>query len=452
MTAPLRLPQLPLEPLVPASTRSPRSSRILFGTIGLLMFCPLVFGAVNAWGHFILQAAATVLLLIWAFDQMRSAQISIRWSSVFPPMIAFAGLMCIQLLPGASAYWHATFSQLLLYISYGILCFLLTQTLTSSREIRILGTALVIYGSTLGFFAVLQNLSSPTKLYWLLTPRFGGWIYGSYVNHNHYAGLMEMFIPVPLVFAFSRFGGQRKRWIAASAAAFMASTIFLSGSRGGMVAFTVEIAIFLALVFREPRKQNIAIILATFFLVALAIIAWTGGREVEARIATFAGNQHSDLATDVRLQIDRDILRMSSHHPLLGWGQGTFAEVYPEFRSFYTDSVVNAAHNDFLQVLAETGIAGFGIMLWFLVITVRSALRKSANWTSNLNGAVAVAALLGISGILVHSLVDFNMQIPANAALFYALCAVAAMEPRFKTHRRNHRQIGRTAPKTCASL
>jgi O-antigen ligase len=452
MTASLRLPQLPLGPLVAAATRSRRSSRFLFSVAGLLMFCPLAFGAVTASGHFILQASATVLLLIWALDQMRSARVNIRWSPVFSPMIAFAALMCVQLLPGISAYWHATFSQLLLYVSYGILCFLLTQTLTSSREVRTVGTALVIFGSTLSLFAVLQNLSSPTKLYGLLTPRFGGWIYGPYVNHNHYAGLMEMLIPVPLVFAFSRFGSQRERWIAASAAAFMAATIFLSGSRGGMIAFMVEMAIFLALAFRERQKQNTALLLGAFLLVAIAMIAWTGGHEVKARIATFASNQHSDLATDIRLQIDRDILRMSMHRSLLGWGQGTFADVYPQFRSFYTDSLVNAAHNDFLQVLAETGIVGFGIMLWFLVITLRNALRKSAKWSSNLNGAVAVAALLGISGILVHSLVDFNMQIPANAALFYSLCVVAAMEPRFKTHRRTHRHIGTNCPEVLREI
>jgi O-antigen ligase len=248
-----------------------------------------------------------------------------------------------------------------------------------------------------------------------------------------------MLVPVPLVFAFSRFGNQRERWLAASAAAFMGATIFLSGSRGGMIALAVEFAIFLMLLFREHQKQNIAALLGAFLLVALAMIAWTGGHEVKARIATLAGDKHSELATDIRLQIDRDILRMSRHHLLLGWGQGTFADVYPEFRSFYTDSLVNAAHNDFLQVLSETGIIGFGIMLWFLAITIRNGLRKSSNWTTDLNGAVAVAALLGISGILVHSLVDFNMQVPANAAIFYSLCTVAAMEPRFRTHSRIHR-------------
>lgn len=441
MTAPLPLPELPLDRIVPCPAGSPQSSRILFSVAGLLLFCPLAFGAVDSWPIFILQDTSTALLIVWALAQMRSSEVSILWSPVFPPMFAFAGLVCVQLLPGRSAYWHATLSQLLLYISYGVICFLLAQTLTRSREVRTLGTVLAIYGSVVALFAVLQNLSAPTKLYWLRTPRLGGWIYGPYVNHNHYAGLMEMLMPVPLVFAFSRFGNQRERWIAASAAAFMASTIFLSGSRGGMIAFTVEIAIFLSFVFRERRQKNIAILLGAFLVISLAMIAWTGGHEVTTRIATFAPDKHSDLASDIRLQIDRDVLRMSRYRPLLGWGQGTFADVYPRFRSFYAEFLVNHAHNDFLQVLAETGIIGFVIMLWFLVITVRNALRKSLNWTSDLNGAVSVAALLGISGILVHSLGDFNMQVPANAALFYSLCTVAAMEPRFKSHRRVHRHV-----------
>jgi O-antigen ligase len=441
MTAPLPLPQLTVDPLVPASTPSLRRSGILFGVAGLLMFCPLAFGAVDSWSIFILQAGTAILFVIWGVGQSRSARISIHWSPLFPPMIAFAGLMCIQLLPGISAYWHATFSQLLLYISYGILCFLLVQTLISSRAVRTLGKALAIYGFAVALFAILQNLSAPTRLYWLRTPHFGGWIYGPYVNHNHYAGLMEMLIPVPLVFAFSRFGNQRERWIAASAAAFMAATIFLSGSRGGMIAFAVEIAVFLTLVFRKRQKKNIAILLGAFLLISLAMIVWTGGHEVKARIATFAADKHSDIATDIRLQIDRDILRMVRHRPMLGWGQGTFADVYPRFRSFYSDCLVNAAHNDFLQVLAETGLIGFGIMIWFLAITLRNAVRKSSKWTSNLNGAVSVAAIVGICGILVHSLVDFNIQVPANAALFYSLCTVAAMEPRFKTHRRMRRHI-----------
>src|SRR5260370_13387766 len=131
---------------------------------------------------------------------MRAPQITVLWTPVFPPMLAFLALICIQLLPRISAYRHATYSELLLYLAYGLACFLITQTLTRTTHIRRLATASVIYGTAMAMFAVLQTLSSTGKLYWLRTPRFGGWIYGPYVNHHHYAGLMEMLVPGPLAF------------------------------------------------------------------------------------------------------------------------------------------------------------------------------------------------------------------------------------------------------------
>jgi O-antigen ligase len=110
--------------------------------------------------------------------------------------------------------------------------------------------------------------------------------------------------------------------------------------------------------------------------------------------------------------------------------------VYPQFRTFYTNFFVNAAHNDYLQLLAETGGLGFVTMCWFVVVLYRRAIRKLADWPSDTNGAVALATMLGVTGILIHSLVDFNLQIPANAALFYVFCVLAAMKPAFGATRR----------------
>jgi O-antigen ligase len=115
--------------------------------------------------------------------------------------------------------------------------------------------------------------------------------------------------------------------------------------------------------------------------------------------------------------------------PILGWGLGTFPVVYPQFRSFYTNFFINEAHNDYLQLLVEMGLLGFGTMLWFLLTIYTQALKKIGNWTEDISGAATLACVLGLSGILVHSALDFNLQIPANAALFYVLCTIAAADP-----------------------
>ena len=79
----------------------------------------------------------------------------------------------------------------------------------------------------------------------------GGWIYGPYVNHNHYAGLMELLVPIPLVMSLTRLVDERERIAAGIAAAIMVGTVFLSGSRGGMLAIFVELVVFAVVLLRQ---------------------------------------------------------------------------------------------------------------------------------------------------------------------------------------------------------
>ena len=90
---------------------------------------------------------------------------------------------------------------------------------------------------------------------------------------------------------------------------------------------------------------------------------------------------------------------------------------------------VNAAHNDYLQVLVETGLAGFACVVWFIILLYRNGLRRFDGGNQTWRGVLRVAALVGCTGILVHSLFDFNLQIPANAALFYVFCALVSSLP-----------------------
>jgi O-antigen ligase len=439
VSAALPLPEIP-ETYLQLQTAPSRSNEdVLYGAVALLMLAPLAFGAVELWAVFVIEIAAAALMTFWFLRQVKSGSVSVRSNPIFLPMCAFGALVLFQ-TAGPSSYQHATRSAFQLYIAYGCICFLITQTLTRTTQVRRIATLLATSGTLVAMFAVLQSLSSNGKIYWLRAPRFGGWIYGPYVNHNHYAGLMEMLTPIPLVFAFSKYASGRRRWLAAAAAAFMGATIFLSGSRGGMAAFSLQIAVFFWFLFRERTRNGVVLALAGFLLIALASVASIGGSEVSERISTLTASGHSDLSSDIRLAIYRDSLHMFTHRPILGWGLATFPDIYPQFRSFYTNAFVNRAHNDYLQFLTETGVLGFGLGIWFLVAALRPAIRKAQTWSADVNGAVALAALLGIAGILLHSFVDSNLQIPANALLFYVLCSVAAMDSSFRNHRREHRR------------
>ncbi len=418
-------------------------SVLLYGVFGLLLFGPLAFGAVEPWSIFLVQAGSAVLFLLWISKQALDGEMKIRGTPLFLPMGAFGLLIASQLVFHMSAYRHETISLALLYVAYFVLCFLVSQTLLRGAQARTLALIFSLYGAAMASFALIQGISSNGRLYWLRQPRMGGWIYGPYVNHNHYAGLMEMLVPIPLVLSLTRLASTKTRNLAAAAAAVMVGTIFLSGSRGGMLAIVAELVILAVLLVRQKRGLRTAIGLGLFLVIVVGLLSWIGGSELSRRVAS-VGPSHTELPSDIRTYINRDGFRMFLKKPVLGWGLGAFPVVYPQFRSFYTNFFVNEAHNDYLQLLVEMGLLGFATMVWFLVILYTRAMKKIENWSSEISGAVALACLLGLSGILVHSAVDFNLQIPANAALFYVLCTIAASEPFVKPARK--RRVVRSEP------
>lgn len=405
---------------------------LLYGTFGLLMFGPVAFGAVEPWSIFILEAGSALLIIVWLAKQWLDNELVIRWNPLFLPMAGFGILVLVQIGSRSSAYLHDTVSGALLYGAYAMLCFLAGQSLVGSAQARMLAVIFTVFGFAIAGLALLQGISPNGKLYWVRQPRMGGWIYGPYVNHNHYAGLMELLVPIPLVLALTRLAEQRKRIAAGFAAAVMAGTLFLSGSRGGMLALLVELTVLGVVLSRQRKSLRIAIGLGAFAIVLVSLVTWLGGKDLTTRISSISRESRTEISGGMRSSIDRDALRMFRKKPVLGWGLGTFPTVYPQFRSFYTNFFVNQAHNDYLQLLAEMGLLGFGVMIWFLIVAYRTALKKIGNWVSDVSAAVTLACTLGFTGILVHSLVDFNLQIPANAALFYVFCTLAAAPPLFQ--------------------
>ncbi|MGA6988221.1 MAG: O-antigen ligase family protein [Terriglobales bacterium] len=446
------------EPAPVAKASRPRitNNALLTGACAVLLLGPLAFGAVEPWSIFALEACAMLLVVVWACRQWVNRELNLSDHVLYRPMAAFFALVLVQWVVGTTAYRHATYSQLLLYAAYGMLVFVVTQTLRRSSQFEMLAKLFTGYGAVVATFAVLQGLGPNGKLYWIRTSEQGGAIYGPYVNHNHYAGLMEMLMPFPLVLAATHFTSGNRKVVVAGIAALMAASIFLSGSRGGMAAFIAQMVVLGVLMARKREGGwRQPLMLGSFLAVVIVFLVWMGGNALTQRLISIHSEAREEINGGIRLGIDRDCLRMLIKRPILGWGLGTFPTVYPEFRSFYTNFFVNQAHNDYLQLLVETGLAGFSIAVWFLVLVFRQAAGKLKNWTETASGSMTMAALLGCVGILVHSFLDFNLQIPANAALFYVLCAIAASAPLQESQRRRsaRRQswITEPTPETAAS-
>jgi O-antigen ligase len=386
----------------------------------------------------IVQVGSALLFALWAARQVMTSELDIVGNPLFMPILFFAGLILWQLATGRTAYRADTVSTALLYFAYGLLCFLVVQCLRRTSQVKVLAWIFSGYGFTVALFALMQSIAPNGKLYWLRSLPSGGWIYGPFVNHNHYAGLMEMLTPIPLVISLADDVRDSRRALAALAAAVMASTIFLSGSRGGMAAFGTQMALLAGFLITRGKNRKVALVLGGFLIVAVALMAWLGGGELVERLVSMHDGTRTELSSGTRLTIDRDALKILAQKPVLGWGLGTFPDIYPQFSNLSTNFQVGPAHNDYLQLLVETGVLGFATMLWFLLILFGSAFRKLNHFPADANTTVTLAAVLGVTGILVHSVVDFNLQIPANAALFYVLCTVAAMEPRFGRHHHRH--------------
>src|ERR1039457_3872263 len=149
--------------------------------------------------------------------------------------------------------------------------------------------------------------------------------------------------------------------------------------------------LFAALTFGKRRSPRIALGSIAVCVFILALLIFLGRGQVLGRLG--------DLTPGMRLNITGDSLRMFSKRPVWGWGLGTFPTVYPSYRSFYTNLFVNEAHNDYAQLLVETGLLGFGLMLWFLVRLYQYGLPTSRPWAFEWDGAVSLAALLGCTGL-----------------------------------------------------
>lgn len=412
------------------------------GLLLLLAFSVLAFGAVEVWAESIVEIGAAALLIAWIVMVLTRPGLKVEWSPLLWPLAALVALGIIQLLFHTTVYSFFTRTELLRLAAYGIVFFLATQLFRARSELTEAAWFLVCFGFVVSLFGIIQHFTSNGRIYWFRELPLGGDLFGPYVNRNHFAGFVEL--TAPIGFSLMVFRGVRRELFPLMTLLTMVpvSALVLCGSRGGILSFIFEIGVLALMVQNRRSKEGPKMAAVGIVVLAtVAMIAWIGAGKAIERFSTLPGN---DITMSRRVSMVRGAAGIIRERPILGSGLGTLVVAYPRHETAYDGKVVEHVHNDYVELLAEGGVAGGICGLAFLILLYRGARKSFEAEQGHFSRAVHTGAIVALSGLLLHSLVDFNLHIPSNALLFLLQVHLATFAPlphrtRGETRRRHSR-------------
>jgi O-antigen ligase len=331
-------------------------------------------------------------------------------------------VVLVQLIFHRTASVYDTRMQFQLLITYIILLVLLPQAYYLMSHWRGFLWFLMSLGFFVSVFGILQHLTFNGKLYWFRVMRYGGYPFGPYVNRNHFAGFAEILIPVALVPLVLGKVRRERLFLVGLFAVVPIVALLLSASRGGIVSFAVQMVILFSLLLVRRLQSKYMLVGGVLVLCAILAVSWIGVQQVLQR---FSNYQTLDVSMGKRASMRHDTWRIFLDHPALGTGLGTLQMVFPPYESSYDAKIVNHTHNDYLEALAETGVPGALCCAWFLAVLFIESVKGLKDLGGSFGAALNLSGLVGCCGLLVHSLVDFNLHIPANALLFFVSAHMA---------------------------
>lgn len=346
------------------------------------------------------------------------------------PLPAFLPLStCVQ----------ATLAEWLKLLSYLAIFFLTVNTIHSSRQIKRVLSVILVIGFFEAFYGILQFVSGQHVE---AARKASVWVRGTFINKNHFAGYLELVIPLAFGLLFSRSGQHdrsgyksptleekyMKGLFVAFSVCLLIAALFLSGSRGGMISLAAGLCCFslLAAMRRLFRPWIVVMLIVLSFGVGLLVMS--NPKMLYSRIQKLA-HLESESSALIRWELWRSAIHIFRDYPVLGAGLGTFTHLNRQYKTFVSRLHFNYPENDYVQLLAETGLIGTGmaaaaggLFIYHLLI----AWRRQESYRLV---AIASGGMSALCSIAVHSLMDFNLHIPSNAILvsvIAAICYVAA--------------------------
>lgn len=414
------------------------ASKVLFVLLcATLVFTTVAYGTVHQPILAIFYLIAVIIVLLWSFDAFSTGVLRFNKSLLQIPLVGAFIYGIVQIIPFGSLAEtagvvgiprtislesFATQISAFHFLAFSIFLAAFLTYIDSAKRLRKIVYVITIFGFAFAFFAILQAVLSPNKIYGIYEVKNAS-PFGSFVNRHNFAAYMEMSLALPLGLMFAGAVGRDKRLIYLTAIGLMGIALLLSGSRGGLVSLLAEIFFLVILTNKAKGSGQMAVKIGLSVLL-LAVIVFgailIGGESSLTRLAETSASQ--DFSTN-RTHIWSVTLDVIKNNLPFGAGLGAFGVAYTPYDSLSGMDRVEQAHNDYLQVLADAGIVGLLLGAFFVYRLFKTGLRN-ANISNRFRRGVAVGALAGCFAILVHSLFDFVLHVTAVSTLFLALVSL----------------------------
>lgn len=416
--------------------KQPNEFFVEFILITLIIFSPLFNGGLPNLALSVIETLCLLAFLIFcshlllqetlSLAKIPYLVISLFISLCFFQIIPLPATLISILSPGAdnlyrefrinypawltlSIYPESTIYMLLQAVSFTALFFVVLNYVDTENKARRLLLAIIISGFLYSFYGIVR----------LLTYSFQN--FSTFMNRNHFAAYIEMIILLGI--GYSMLDAPRaKRTIFVFATSVMILALFLSLSRAGRMSFLFSLLLFLLLLHKKIPIKKIIVVLVVLVLFITIFIGFIGFDPVLKRLDTL---RDPFLAYNHRGQLSKATFRIFTDFPFLGTGLGTFNDIYLKFQTFNWQKVGKAhSLNDALQLLSETGIIGFSLILLFLFLYLKRVFILWKSRTSNFPVFITLGCFLGLLSIILHSCFEFIFSVPANALLFLIILAL----------------------------
>jgi O-antigen ligase len=430
---------------------------IFHGLIAVVVLTAIPYGTIDPWSEALFECAVFLLTLLWVVHGLCEGSWRIGNLRLVLPMIGLVILAIVQSVTwwktdaaGEQVWWAISadpFESWAFAFRMGalVLAALLVIRFTSNlNRLGILVHAVIVVALGTAFFGIARQVMQHQTGF-VLSRLQQAQGYAQFINKNHFPFLLEM--GLGLVMGVGLMQRARRDLILLYLAALLliVAAIVLSNSRGGLLAVTAQI-ICAALLFLNSRRlagqqkrwlnrtRSIAVtvvIIGTLMVVIVGGVVWLGGDQLATGIETATVEMASADSSEMhegarRRDIWRATWRMFKAHPFLGAGLGGFWAEVPIYHPASGVSTPQQAHNDYLELVASSGLLGAAIFVWFVVTLIKQA-RQSIQATEGFQRAVVLGAIIGIIGVGVHSIVDFGLHITINGLVLMVLLALLSI-------------------------